>query len=301
MLVVALACGAGIGLAAWLAIRGFMPARSSLAAALDDLEHPRATPPTVTSEPSSQAITSVLGPRVARVAGALGFEADRRLTADLELIGRSWERHVLDKVLAAIYGFVLPLVVWVLMGAAGVQLPVGVAVIAAALGVGAGFVLPDVVLRAQVAERRASFNHAFALYLELVSLVLAGGGGIETSLLRAADTGEGWAFQQLRAALTAARLTGRTPWEAFEDLGARLRLPALSDLAASVTLAGEQGAKVRASLAAKAAAIRTRQLADAETTAQAATERMSLPLVLLFGGFLLLIGFPAVVHVLTGI
>jgi len=58
-----------------------------------------------------------------------------------------------------------------------------------------------------------------------------------------------------------------------------------------------EGAKVRASLTAKAAAIRNGQLADAETTA----ERMSLPLVLLFGGFLLLIGFPAVVHVLTGI
>jgi len=301
MLVVALACGAGIGLAAWLAIRAFMPARSSLAAALDDLQHPRATPPTVTSEPRSQAITSVLGPRVARVAGALGFEADRRLTADLELIGRSWERHVLDKVLAAIYGFVLPLIVWVLMGAAGVQLPVAVAVIAAALGVGAGFVLPDVVLRAQVAERRASFNHAFALYLELVSLVLAGGGGIETSLLRAADTGEGWAFQQLRAALTAARLTGRTPWEAFEDLGARLRLPALSDLAASVTLAGEQGAKVRASLAAKAASLREHKVRDAEAAAEAASERMTIPLVMLLVGFVIFIGYPAVERVLVSL
>ena len=47
--------------------------------------------------------------------------------------------------------------------------------------------------------------------------------------------------------------------------------------------------------------MRARQLADAEATAQAATERMCLPLVLLFAGFLLLIGFPAVVHVLDGI
>jgi len=75
----------------------------------------------------------------------------------------------------------------------------------------------------------------------------------------------------------------------------------LTELAASLTLAGTEGAKVRASLAAKATSLRNRQLADAETTAQAATERMSLPLVLLFAGFLLLIGYPAVVHVLTGI
>ena len=86
-----------------------------------------------------------------------------------------------------------------------------------------------------------------------------------------------------------------------KQVGGELGISELSELAASITLAGVEGAKVRASLTAKAAAIRNRQLADAETTAQAATERMSLPLVLLFGGFLLLIGFPAVVHVLTGI
>jgi hypothetical protein len=70
---------------------------------------------------------------------------------------------------------------------------------------------------------------------------------------------------------------------------------------AVLSLAGTEGAKVRASLTARAAAIRARQLSDAETAAQAATERMSLPLVLLFAGFLLLIGYPAVIHVLTGI
>ena len=54
-----------------------------------------------------------------------------------------------------------------------------------------------------------------------------------------------------------------------------------SFLAASVSLAGTEGAKVRQSLAAKAAALRTHQLTDAEGSAQAATERMSLPVVLL--------------------
>jgi tight adherence protein C len=72
-------------------------------------------------------------------------------------------------------------------------------------------------------------------------------------------------------------------------------------LAASITLAGTEGAKVRASLAAKSAAMRTRQLAEAEASAQAATERMSLPLVVLFAGFLALIGYPAIVHVINGI
>ena len=72
-------------------------------------------------------------------------------------------------------------------------------------------------------------------------------------------------------------------------------------LPSSITLAGTEGARVRASLAAKSAAMRARQLAEAEAGAQAATERMSLPLVILFAGFMLLIGFPAVMHVLEGI
>lgn len=75
----------------------------------------------------------------------------------------------------------------------------------------------------------------------------------------------------------------------------------LGEQAASVGLAGTEGAKVRSSLAAKAASLRSHQLADAETTAQAATERMSLPVVLLFAGFLCFIAFPAIERVLAGL
>ena len=77
-------------------------------------------------------------------------------------------------------------------------------------------------------------------------------------------------------------------------------MASLSALAASVALAGTEGARVRASLAAKAASLRTHELAEAETADQADTERMSLPVVLLFAGFLLL-GYAAVQEVLTGL
>ena len=45
-------------------------------------------------------------------------------------------------------------------------------------------------------------------------------------------------------------------------------------------------------------ALRAHQLAEAETADQAASERMSLPVVVLFAGFLFFIGFPAVEGVL---
>ena len=109
------------------------------------------------------------------------------------------------------------------------------------------------------------------------------------------------AFARLRGALEAARITRQPPWSHLAALGQELGVAEMAELAASITLAGTEGAKVKTSLAAKAATLRAHQLAAAETQAQAATERMSLPLVLLFAGFLLLVGFPAIVHVLTGL
>jgi hypothetical protein len=57
---------------------------------------------------------------------------------------------------------------------------------------------------------------------------------------------------------------------------------------------------VRDSLAVKASSLRDHALAEAEAEAQATTERMALPLVMLFLGFLILIGYPAVDIILTG-
>jgi tight adherence protein C len=46
--------------------------------------------------------------------------------------------------------------------------------------------------------------------------------------------------------------------------------------------------------------LRVHELTEAESADQAATEKMSLPVVLLFAGFLCFIAFPAVERVLTG-
>ena len=164
-----------------------------------------------------------------------------------------------------------------------------------------GFVLPDLGIRSDAARRRRDFRHALGSFLDLVVVALAGGGGVETALGDAASIGNSWAFDLMRRALDGARLARETPWSALGRLGTELGIGELSELAASVSLAGTEGAKVRASLAAKAASLRTHELAEAETADQAATERMSLPIVMLFAGFLFFIGFPAVERVLTGL
>jgi hypothetical protein len=94
---------------------------------------------------------------------------------------------------------------------------------------------------------------------------------------------------------------GDTPWTGLDRLGEALGIADLRELAASVSLAGDSGAKVRTSLSARARALRVKGLADIEEAAQAASERMSLPVILLMCGFIAFIGFPAIVRVMEGI
>jgi tight adherence protein C len=123
---------------------------------------------------------------------------------------------------------------------------------------------------------------------------LAGGAGVESALRDAAAIGEGWSFVQLHNALETTVLTGETPWAVLSRLGAELSVPELAELAASLSLAGTEGARVRESLAVKATSLRDHALAEAEAEAQSTTERMAVPVVMLFLGFLVLIGYPAV-------
>jgi Flp pilus assembly protein TadB len=164
-----------------------------------------------------------------------------------------------------------------------------------ALGIGGavGFVLPTSMLRTTARARRRSFVHAFSAYLDLVNVLLAGGAGIETALTAAADAGDGWAFGTLRSCLVRARLSRRTPWHELRVLGARWGINEVVEVAGSMNLSGEHGARIRASLGARADSMRSRQIAEIEALAQSSTERMGVPVMMLFVGFMVLLGYPA--------
>jgi len=183
--------------------------------------------------------------------------------------------------------------------ASGVSVsPVLTVLLAAGLGL-AGFVWPDLGLSEQIERRRRDFRHSLSAYLDLVTIILAGGGGLETALQTAADLGDGWAFAEIRAVLRKARLTNRTPWKVFDELGEELGVTELRELAASAHLAGDQGARIRASLAAKADSMRATQTAVIEAQAETATEKMLLPVVALVVGMILFIGFGVVQAIST--
>jgi tight adherence protein C len=308
-MITGLVLGAGIGAGVLLAVRACRPRRPELAAELARLQpggsgrlqpggSGRLKPGGRTRlDAAPIPLDQRIGARAIEVLGSAAGTVDRK---DLRVTGRTPERHVAEKLAAATCGLAVPVLVALLVDLSGVAVPIGGALVAGVLCGVAGWLLPDALLRDAARRRRDEFRHALSSFLDLVNVVLAGGAGIETALEAAAEAGDGWAFGELRAVLARARLTRTSPWDAFAQLGDELAVTELSELAASVRLAGEQGARIKASLAAKAASLRGHQLARVEADAQAASERMAVPTVLMFTGFLVFIGYPALAQILGG-
>jgi Flp pilus assembly protein TadB len=127
---------------------------------------------------------------------------------------------------------------------------------------------------------------------------LAGGRGVPEALSSAVSISDGWAMVRIRDTLQTARLQGITPWAALGELGEEMAVEELRDLAATLALVAEDGAKVRDSLQARAGSMRQRELADAESRAAARSQSMLIAQLLLCVGFLLFLTYPAISQIL---
>lgn len=291
----ALILGVAVGLGVILVATGLLPARLSLAEALGRLD----AAPQMRAGQSAVWWVRILGvPFVETSAGRL---ATRSVRQDLRVIGRSPEEHVARHVLMLAVGLLWAPATFGLMALGGVDvsfvLPVWVSLVFGLVAL----VIPTLAVRAEASDRRRSFRHALGCFLDLVAVRLAGGAGVDSALAGSAAAGDGWAFAEIRQALTEARLRGEPSWNGLAALGDAIGVTELQELAASAGLAGDEGARVRVSIAAKARSIRMRGLADAEGAAQSASERMSLPVVLLMTGFIVFLGYPAVAQVINGL
>lgn len=290
----ALVLGLLFGLSAIVSWRLLFPPPPPLSAAVDRLRQRNelaGIAPVETSSASDSAVD-----RLAAAAGevlvSLGLNLDR-LEPDLRLMDRTVHQHAAKKVTMAFFGLAMPQVGFLMTLLLGTPWSVPFTG-AASLGLGVlFFFLTDMILRSEAEERREAFRHGLGSFLDLVVISLAGGAGVESALRDAAEIGEGWTFQRIRAALEGAALIGQTPWVALSSLGEELGISELVELSSTISLAGTEGARVRDSLATKAASMRDHALAEAEKEAQASTERMAAPLVLQLIGFVMLIGYPA--------
>jgi Flp pilus assembly protein TadB len=239
------------------------------------------------------------GRPLVRQLDSLGITLPGSLRSDLALIGRTVETHLAMSVLGAVLGGFIPLVISGFLTALIPTLPVTTPVFVALLGALIGSLLPTLQAAGRATTRRRDFRHVVGSFLDLVALNLAGGRGVPEALVSAAGVSDGWAMIRLRDTLALARLQGVTPWSALGDLGERTGVAELRDLAAALDLVADDGAKVRESLAARAASLRRRELADAEGRAQARSQSMLVAQLLLAVGFLVFLIYPAVVRVVN--
>jgi hypothetical protein len=292
----AIVIGALTGVALFLLIYALIPRRVSLTRRIASFDAGRTLAPRTVRYPGDgkeSAISMRLGAAVTRFCAEQGWEL-RSLRSSLALVGRSVENFLATKILLAVFGLIFPPLILTGMGLLGIHVSLIIPVWAAVLFGGIFFMLPDLELRQQVEKRRRDFRHAIGAFLDLVAMNLSGGRGVPEALMAASDIGTGWAFWRIRDALSNARITGQTPWQALGALGEEVQVNELKDLASALSLVAEDGAKVRESLTARAASLRRRELADLEGQAGERSQSMLVAQMLLAAAFLVFLMYPAV-------
>jgi hypothetical protein len=111
------------------------------------------------------------------------------------------------------------------------------------------------------------------------------------------NLGQAPAFTRIRDALTRARLDGDPPWHGLHTLAATTGVTELADLAGIMSTSGRQGTAVYPSLRARATSLRTALTSQDAATANAASERMVIPVALLGLVFMALLAFPAIIRI----
>lgn len=235
-----------------------------------------------------------------RVRERVERSAVRRRRADLEVLGLGADDLAVRQLLGAIVGAATVLVAALVVRVTGAGPSLPLVTVAMLVGAVAGFVAPEGAVRRAASRGRRQLVHALSSFLDLTTVLLAGGAGLETALAAAARAGGGASFALFRDALARARDAGRPPWAELRSLGRRLGVEPLVELADSLDLAGTHGARIRESLVARSEAMRARIADDVEASAHAATERMGVPMVLVFVGFLALIVYPALSNLAIG-
>jgi Flp pilus assembly protein TadB len=239
-----------------------------------------------------------VGATIRRELDIRGINLPTGLRADLSIVGRSLETHLGYSLLGLAIGAVVPTLI---VGFYAILVPglrgVGIGG-AALLGMVIGALVPSLNVAQEAKKRRRDFRHVVGSFLDLVAMNLAGGRGVPEALQSASRISDGWAMVRIRDTLEMARLQGATPWSALGQLGEDMQVDELRDMAAALALVADDGAKVRDSLSARAASLRSRELSEIEGRAQARSQSMLVAQLLLAAGFLIFLTYPAVVRVL---
>ncbi|UYM06317.1 type II secretion system F family protein [Solicola gregarius] len=282
----ALSAGVGLGLV-WLAA-ALVPARPNIPADIDRWERGRARAHN----------TGAKAPRLFTLAANTlsrhGIEFPG-LQRDLAITGRTPEDFAPRAALLVLAGFLVPAMLGVVATLGGLGLPVEIPALVCLFGAAAAGVAAVAQLREEAKQARRDFRRSLSVYLDLVALQLAAGRGHPEALPAAAKICHGWAFQRLDDALLRARQAGVTPWEALADLGREYGIEQLETLGGALMLVGDEGAKVRNSLNARAETLRNQRIEDEREVAEQRSKSMSFAQVLVVVVFIAYLFYPTAV------
>ncbi len=211
---------------------------------------------------------------------------------DLNILGISGAELAGRKAALALGGLLVPPVLFAVLLVAGVDLP---ALLLAGLSVGLG-VLGWVIPSRQVGERaalaREEFLAALTAFLALVGLERQARGSPTEALEEASRISGAWPFVMIHTELLRAELAGQPPWDGLRDLGRRVGVEQLTNLA-DIVAAAADGAAVFETLLAEARNLRNAELSDQQERAGVAGEQLTLPAIVLATGFMMLVLYPA--------
>jgi tight adherence protein C len=287
------------------AYRLAVPPRADLAGAVRRWDNARARATRIQrigTNPGGDGGRTLLG----RISGRLADQIVRRgrdtpgLSRDLAVTGTGLEDHLARTSALAAVGFAGPIAILVLLDSLGLGLPLVAGPVAGLVLAAAMLVVTLRELRENATKRRAEFRRSLSVYLDLVAMSLQAGRGHAEALPASAAIGSGWAFTHLQDAIDGARFSGVTAWHALGQLGDRFGVRELTDLDAALALASEDGAKVRATLIARAETLRAQRIADAEAAATQATESMRFALIVMVFAFLTYELYPSVARLFAG-
>ena len=298
----AAAAGAGAGLGLLLLALALFPPRITLAASLARLDAAARTPRR-TAAPDATGVLQRLFVRHAGEPLSVAFSDRGWLSAqarsDLAVVGQEPAAFFAVKAACAVAGLAVAPLLAGLLALAGVGVTLLLPAWVALLFAGLLFTVPDMTVRRRAHDRRRDFRAAVGSYLDLVAMKMASGAGLSEALRDAASIGGDGPFARIRGALEDARTDGLTPAAALGQLGDELSLPDLRELSAGLSLVAASGAQAEESLRAKAASLRERELSAAAGDANARSQSMLVAQVVLALGFLVFIGYPALVKVLA--
>lgn len=281
-----LVTGGGVGLGLALIAYGSRPPRRALAQVLESLRDP--APPVITGRPRAYRL-------VTDPARRLGLPRARVLR-DLAAVGKDPTQHLAEQTAATVFGALIIPANALLLGVGG-RVPLWLAIVGGVLG----FRWADARLRTVAECHRARTRHTVTIMLTLLTISLARGAGIEQALGEASGICAGQAATRLRQVLATARVLRQPPWRALGQYGEDTGVPELVELATSMSLAGTEGARVRATLSARAAAMRTATTAEMETNAERSASRMAMPLLVLGVAYLIFLLYPPLVSMTSTI